>query len=221
MCSQWLHGPAWLGKYAKNPYAEVVPSLTSEQQLLEVKSVACLAPTNPPCQTLFSRCSSLQEALTLVGWAMRFKTNCQLSATKSPKISGPLHPDELLKAQTSLWKGIQREHYSLEVRLLAKGKKLPLSSQLCKLGPFIDEQGLLRIKGRLQNAEIADDTKHPISMPKCHISTLLVRFQHIFLKHAGVKSMVTSLMEKFHIFGVVKLAKSAHKKVYKLPKTGF
>ena len=60
------------------------------------------------------------------------------------------------------------------------------------------EDGLLRIKGRLQLSDLAYAEKHPIILPNCHLMKLL-RFQHYLLKHAGVNTMISSFLGNYWI----------------------
>ena len=65
-----------------------------------------------------------------------------------------------------------------------------------------DEQGLLRIDGRLRNAdELSYDTKHPIILPKNHpVTTLIVQDAHEKLGHGtGVEQVLTQLRSRFWI----------------------
>ena len=97
--------------------------------------------------------------------------------------------EELRKAKVKLFQSVQREAYDKEFEALSQGKAIPQSSPLSKFDPFIDVDGLLRIKGRLEQADILYESKHPIIIPSGHIAQLLIRFQHILLKHAGVSVM--------------------------------
>ena len=57
---------------------------------------------------------------------------------------------------------------------------------LRKLNPFIDEDGLLRIGGRLTNADLPRDERHPVILPKTHhITPLIVRHYHEDIFHQG------------------------------------
>ena len=70
---------------------------------------------------------------------------------------------------------------------------------------------MARIKGRLQFSEFEYDHKHPIILPNCYVSYLLVRFQHTLLKHAGVNTLISSLRSKYWILGVRRIAKHVTK----------
>jgi hypothetical protein len=91
---------------------------------------------------------------------------------------------------------------------LKKGKSPSKGSPLCSLDPFVDDEGLLRIKGRLENADLSFESKHPVIIPSGHVAKLLVQFQHIFLKHAGVGTIVSTLRGSYWILGVRRIAKT-------------
>lgn len=71
--------------------------------------------------------------------------------------------DVLHRAEVILLRQAQVESFSLEVEALTKDKAIAKNSRLVKLSPFIDENdGLLRVGGRIQDAPVAYDTRHPI-----------------------------------------------------------
>ena len=65
----------------------------------------------------------------------------------------------------------------------------------------------MRVKGRLQLSDLSYESKHPIILPKSHLSYLMVLFQHKFMKHASVNSIVSSLRAAYWILGVRRLVK--------------
>ncbi len=78
-----------------------------------------------------------------------------------------------------------------------------------KLDPFIDVDGLLRVKGRLDQADILYESKHPIIIPSGHVAQLSIsRFQHLLLKHACVSVLVSTLRSTYWIVGLRRMAKS-------------
>lgn len=69
---------------------------------------------------------------------------------------------------------------------MAAGKNISKNSSLRKLNPRMDEDGLLRIGGRLNRSALDTREKMPLVMPGCsHIATLLVRHYHEKVKHQG------------------------------------
>ncbi|XP_068201644.1 uncharacterized protein [Palaemon carinicauda] len=80
-------------------------------------------------------------------------------------------------------------------------------SSLIKLDPYLDEDGLLRIKGCLENADLSFESRHPIIIPGTDIALLIVRFQYRLLKYAGVVTLVSTLRNSYWIICLHQIAK--------------
>ena len=205
--SQWLEGP------------EKIDILNSNQDEKESKEIDILSEVNPrivpvlvniqtPTQTDFKRFSFFPRVVKVFGWVLRFVHNLKLSSQERQKNKQGLDSDELETSQTCLFKLVQQDHFSEEMHCLREGRVVSKKSPLFKLSPFVDDGGLMRVGGRLQmSRSYTFEEKHPIILPKCHLSYLLVRFLHQFLKHAGVASLLTSLRNKYWIFGARVLSK--------------
>ena len=149
------------------------------------------------------RWGSMSKAIRVVAWMLRFMAN-----SRSPeRLHGELTFDELTKAKFKLIQCVQRYEFAEEIRALEEGRPVSKSSALAKLTPFIDTDGLVRVQGRLQFSALSRAEKHPIILPRCHLSVLLVRFQHHLLKHAGVSLIMASLRNEFWIISVRRIAK--------------
>ena len=105
----------------------------------------------------------------------------------------------------------QIEQFHTEMELLKQGRKIPKSSKLYSLNPFIDEDGMLRVKGRIAESQLSYAEKHPIILDNCWLSTLIVRDRHKKLKHAGVDTVITNVRTKFWIIGLRRIAKTVLK----------
>ena len=107
---------------------------------------------------------------------------------------------ELEKSTTVLLKMIQGEAFAEDVKLLnmtadqgdanrqdTRSKKTTLKkSCLYGLDPFIDEDGVLRLGGRLRRSSLDFAEKHPVILPKDHhLSELLIRHYHHTVHHQG------------------------------------
>ena len=63
---------------------------------------------------------------------------------------------------------------------------MPKSSNLLRLDPFLDPNGLLRVGGRLRNSTLEYQEKHPVLLPKGHhVSKLIIRHFHEKVHHQG------------------------------------
>ena len=85
---------------------------------------------------------------------------------------------------------------------MSLGKPIPQKSQLIKLSPCIDEDGVIRCDGRLRFAEFPlYDTRCPIILPRGHwVTKLIVKSYHERANHAaGVNFILYQLSERFWI----------------------
>ena len=65
---------------------------------------------------------------------------------------------------------------------------------------FLDHMGIWRCGGRLVNAELQYNTKHPIFISKHHhLAVLIVRCAHERVFHNGVKDTLTKVRAKYWI----------------------
>ncbi|KAJ8032043.1 hypothetical protein HOLleu_25453 [Holothuria leucospilota] len=98
------------------------------------------------------------------------------------------------------------------VSYIEKNSSVPNTSPIASLNPYLAEDEILRIKGRLQLSELSYEEKHPVILPKCHLSLLLVRHVHKLLNHAGVDTLVSTLRSGYWIVGLRRQAKRVKRK---------
>ena len=98
---------------------------------------------------------------------------------------------------------IQRTHFPDELRILTtKSQKIPTSSKIYSLNPFVDDQGILRVGGRQQRARFSYNSRHPIILDSRHpLTKLLIHSEHIRLLHGGSLFVSSSLFRNFHLLG--------------------
>ena len=122
---------------------------------------------------------------------------------------------ELDIAETVIIQFIQSQSFEYELKILEQAssnlKEPPRSkmnevavgktSSIYRLDPFVDK-GVLRVGGRLNNADIPHESKHPIILPrKSNVTTLIIRDAHERLGHAGRGHVLARLREKYWIVG--------------------
>lgn len=65
-------------------------------------------------------------------------------------------------------------------------RDIPKDSSLRILDPFIDEDGLLRVGGRIQESQLGHEEKRPLVIPgRHHVAYLLVQHYHVESQHQG------------------------------------
>ena len=147
--------------------------------------------------------SSFNLYKRLTAWTIRFIHSCKSRVRATQPKSGPLTTDELNLATNYWYSIIQRTHLSDELRILiTKSQKIPMSSNIYSLNPFVDDQGMLRVGGRQQKARFSYNSRHPIILDSRHpLTKLLIRSEHIRLLHGGSLLVSSSLFRNFHILG--------------------
>ena len=198
----WLDGPRWLSQNFDLDLKDSKAEPTTEETVLLSHVAISEAPKNI---IPYDKWSSFSKVLNIIGWCLRFVKN--LKSKRSERQIGFLRFEELLMAKQKVFKSVQMEHYFSEIEFLEKRKPLPKNSPIAKLNPCIGDDGLLRLKSRLQLAELAYEESHPIILPQCHVTSLLVKFQHEILKHAGVNTLISSLRGSYWIIGLRRTAK--------------
>ena len=138
----------------------------------------------------FSQCSSMFRALARL--ITYLKSRQSRSATKfSFENEGSLiipHPIEArLQAEKLIVANVQQEDFPDHVVQDAKwGTRLAKASAIIKLNPKVDSKGLLRVGGRLDQADLSSNERHPPILPGSHyVATLLVEHVHNEVKHQG------------------------------------
>ncbi|GFT85837.1 putative bel12 ag transposon polyprotein [Trichonephila clavipes] len=121
-------------------------------------------------------------------------------------------------AEETIIRWVQGFYFQEEIRSIKKQISLPQKS-ITFLHPFIDEHGLVRVGGRLQNSQLPFNSKHPIILPSQHsISELLIKEQHIAHLHAGPTLLAHVLRQSHWIVGSRKLINKCIRKCLKCNK---
>ncbi|KRX46957.1 hypothetical protein T05_2479 [Trichinella murrelli] len=94
----------------------------------------------------------------------------------------------------------QRECFANEIQQLLNLKRITSNNLLIHLNLFLDENGLMRINGRLQNSILPETTKHPLILPDKHplTSAIIIRC-HLKQLHSGIDTALTMLRQRFWI----------------------
>ncbi|UYV81320.1 hypothetical protein LAZ67_20000761 [Cordylochernes scorpioides] len=192
----WWHGPPWL-KTTSQPYNDAIPVI-NEKCLSEQRIKTNLFVKRNISYPFITRYSSLNKLKRITGWIFRFFYNCR-KLLKREK-SGALSIEEIETSFNRIIRCAQQEDYYIELKQLEAFQPLSGKSHLIKLNPFLDKGGLLRVGGRINNALLSFDQKHPIILPKAHyITQLVIRHYHERLLHAGVQLTLSAIREKYWI----------------------
>lgn len=111
---------------------------------------------------------------------------------------------ELINAEYMWCRNVQKEIFTDEYKALLNGVPIGNRSKLYQLNPFLDENGLIRMNGRLVlTSEIDDNVKQPIVLPPKHRYTeLLIMHYHEKAGHHGRERVLNELRQKYCILRI-------------------
>ena len=101
----------------------------------------------------------------------------------------------------TLWiKAIQCQAFSREIQQLSK-KDSKLSLPLvCQLRLYLDDNAVLRCRGRLESATLDDQSKFPVQLPRNkHFTMLAALAAHAQVLHSGIREILAQLRQKYWV----------------------
>ena len=119
---------------------------------------------------------------------MKYKeTLLNLPEERKENTDGPtVDMNLLLKGETAVIKLCQRRGFQKKISTLEKGRAISSQSSIFKLDPFLDNDGVLRVGGRIIKANLDYHLQHHVLLPKeGHITLAIIRDHHEKVAHAG------------------------------------
>lgn len=192
----WWHGPTWLLSFKGQDKHVPTKYVTNEEIKLNKQ---CHATTYLPQSNivgeLISKHSNFMRLTHVLAWVLRvfvrdrFKNNF-------------LSVQELEKAKEIIVKYVQYQEFSKDIDYLQKNKKVDSKSTLLCLTPFLDQQGLLRVGGRIKHSNININMKHPLIIPhSSHLSNILIDYAHKMTFHGGARLTLSWLRNEYWLIG--------------------
>lgn len=143
--------------------------------------------------SILKRHSDLDKILRIVAYCFRFGGPRRLGAREVF-----VSHQEMAEALHVIIRGVQREMFHEEYRLLSGGGVVGGSSGVSSLSPFLDGNGIIRVGGRLKNADMSYETRHPALLPRSHdLTKLIIRREHIRNLHSGLQATLHAVQQRF------------------------
>lgn len=183
---RWLNGPEWLlneSDWPKQP--EKLTKGKAEDEAVIIKEHHVLLTGVSSFLINVKDCSDYMNLKRRVAWYKRFISYLRAKVQGSVYVKGELLMSELMSAEVILCRQARMESFISDYENLKNNKQVRTSNDLRKLMPYIDEDGVMRVYGRIDNAPtIPIFTKRPIILPKDHhLSFLIVKHFHEIYKH--------------------------------------
>ena len=206
----WWYGPKWL----TGPESEW-PGLPNdshenedseyESEIKKTKPEKCLGLLSTQaselstylsgaCTQLGIKCetySSITKMLRVSALALRFINKLKKSKCRE----GPISSSEMDKVDIMWLTYIQKRNFADVFDAISNRKSNNLQRQL---GVYLDDDGLLHSKGRLDQADICESARRPILLPKNE------RFTHLLIEkiqkqslHSGVSQTLSQIRYKY------------------------
>lgn len=205
--NNWWHGPDWLSQEEAEWPVKHNNLILNHEAIPEIrKTITCHTIVEP--FHIFSRISKFTRLIRATAYCLRFRQNCKLN--NNDKLVENLSAEEIKNASIVLIKNLQNQCFNKEIQdLKSTGVVSPKSALLC-LSPFLDDEGVIRVGGRLRKSSLCFNQKHQILLPKSHKFTeLLIRHEHEKNQHSGIQTTLAAVRLNYWPLG----AKNAIKKI--------
>lgn len=191
----WWRGPPFI-THPEFSWPLHPNSQHSDSDLPDLKPIALLVqPDASLIQDLLRNYSSFEKLINVVAYLLRFTHNCKHYESRR---LGPLTLSELRASLIQCVRLVQQLEFSEDLKKISKN--LPPSSRLRRLKPFLDENNLLRVGGRLSRADISELAAHPFVLPsRSRLTSLIIQHYHRVYTHAGYQTLHNILAQEFWI----------------------
>ena len=160
--SEWLTGPAWL-KRPESEWPEQVNLILASDEENIPSSVFMIQAEEKKAAIQWERCSNFSRIVNTVAYVQR-----ALSKYKPATLVGSIEERE--KAKAIIFKLLQREQFGEEMKSLKAENEIPEGSIILQCSIFLDEEGLIRAKGRIDKSLFDFNAKHPF----CYIGNIML-----------------------------------------------
>ncbi|XP_045451593.1 uncharacterized protein LOC123660582 [Melitaea cinxia] len=205
---EWFNGPTFLYEAESSwPTSSVIiPSvdecdLECVTNILQVEHLHEHAAVPDPM-----RFSSWIRLLRSMSAVLKFISKCQKREFDECT--------SMKRAELQLLRYAQTQSFSTEIGLIKGGKCLNKNSKLLTLSPFLDEDGLLRVGGRIDvAADVTYSMKHPVILDgRNKIARLIVQYYHVNAGHGNQEMVVNNLKQKYWLIRMRPTVKEISKK---------
>ena len=207
--SIWFTGPRFL--YEENPFqVSTEPALPLDLLGPDVKKVSsCFVAdvsmeNESVIQAMIKKHSNWNFIKRVVAICLKFAKNLKA------KVKCSIQVEDVVAAEKLIIKHAQKSEFSEELQQLRSSGQVKLSNRIVKLDPFVDEEGILRVGGRVKDSSLKYEEKHPVILPKSHpVTSLVVQHCHETSAHQGRGITMNAVRSKgFWILGLSSVVSS-------------
>lgn len=193
----WWEGPKWLSEKNIEPQP-MIYDVTED--IKRPKQICATQMSSQIIEELLQRHSSITGAVRALCWISRFINKIRgktITNTYEPTLS----TSEINNARIAFIKLVQSKHFEKEIAQLKLTGMINKKSRILNLSPFLDNNGILRVGGRLEQSRLLTSTqKHPTILPsKDRFTDLIVHQAHLNTLHGGPRLTLSHIRDKYWI----------------------
>ncbi|XP_058984316.1 uncharacterized protein LOC131805086 [Musca domestica] len=197
-CRLWFHGPVFLhGK------EELWPTKCSPQEditnSMELKTAATtsIVASDMYLIHMIEHKNSFRKLQRILAYVLRFTSNARMQKAHRPQHIA-VSSKELDDSLRRIIQAVQSSEFAADINALKAEKQINKHSSLCSLSPFLDDEGILRVGGRLEHAMLQMDAKHQMILPyNDPLVKLLFKTFHEENKHCGAQALLNAIRQRF------------------------
>ncbi|XP_045031860.1 uncharacterized protein LOC116918548 [Daphnia magna] len=218
---RWYRGPEFLVLPPEQWPAQIPATELIDH---EDESIGCFLIANPsgPVDDVVARADNLHRLIRIAAWIERFVRNIQIlvhrrrarersildsnheeaatGQSEQLKTGRQQSADELKSARLLLIRVSQRDSFPDDLSSLRKAKSVRPESRLLKLAVYLDDAGIIRVGGRLENAPISAEARHPAVLePKHPLTRLFIRWAHISVAHGRADRTLAEVRARYWV----------------------
>ena len=200
----WWSGPTFLREPSKlwpETPSTSAPNTTSEELVKHTPAITHSLATAALNRTLYEnleeimdieRYGSKLKLLRVTAYVLKFIR--LLRGDRGAVKSKELKAEDLNFAEVTWIRGVQAHSFATERQDLRHGYEG--SKHVKQFDLYLDEDKIIRCKGRINNADTTEESKNPVLLPSRHRYTeLLIRQRHDHVHHNGVKETLNAIRE--------------------------
>lgn len=199
-CRIWWNGPEFLTLSEDDwPATKLeIVGQDAEESKREMRKVFTAVAPNPLLQLIETRFSSMQKVINTIAYLRRLAYDVDCRET-------PLSIEEKDYSLEFIIRWLQQslfpDEYNFFIRKLKNPEaeeKFPSKSSLISLAPFMDDKKIICVGGRIRESPgLTNQQKHPMILPRCQFTKLIVRWMHKLFLHPGNNAMLSYVREYY------------------------
>lgn len=183
----WWNGPDFLREAWEFQCPQQPTNLSTDEEKRSIKTHMGIQ-VKSDFYSLILQHSSLTKLIRIIAYCKRFIRN--LRSIPESRNYNLLSPTEIQSATLFAVKLVQADMFTPDSKV-----KAPIS--LC---PYTDSDGILRVGGRLQHADLPFHQRHPIILKgNHHFTKLLIADAHLRTFHGGLQQTTAYLRNRYWI----------------------